>query len=65
VGLSPSMAQEGASVGCDFCSSENLTVDVLRARKHCERLCGDLLAVHPRKCMLGKTETLSHRRVLE
>jgi hypothetical protein len=44
------MAQEGASVGCDFHSGENLSVDVLRAGKCCEKLCGDLLAVHQRKC---------------
>jgi hypothetical protein len=35
------------------------------AGKSCEKLCGDLLAVHLRKCMVGKTETLSHRRVME
>jgi hypothetical protein len=34
-------------------------VDVLRAGKHYERLCGDLLAVHQRKCTLGKMETSS------
>jgi hypothetical protein len=33
------MAQEGGSVG--WCNPQqlNLSVDVLRARKHCERLC--------------------------
>jgi hypothetical protein len=35
-------------------------VDILQAKKHCERLCGDLLAVHQRKCTLGKMETFSH-----
>jgi hypothetical protein len=40
-------------------------VNILWAGKHCERLCGDLRAVHPRKCMLGKMETLSHRWVIE
>jgi hypothetical protein len=34
------LAQEGASVGCDFRS-------------------GDLLAIHQRKCTLGKMETFS------
>jgi hypothetical protein len=40
-------------------------VDVLWAGKSCEKLCGDLLAVHLTKCMMGKMETLSHRRVME
>jgi hypothetical protein len=35
-------------------------MDVLQAGKHCERLCGDLLAVHQRKYTLGKMETSSH-----
>jgi hypothetical protein len=34
-------------------------VNILRARKHCEKLCGDLLVVHQRKCTLGKMETFS------
>jgi hypothetical protein len=34
-------------------------VNILRARKHCEKLCGDLLAVHQMKCALGKMETFS------
>jgi hypothetical protein len=34
-------------------------VDVLWAGKHGERLFGDLLAVHQRKCTLGKMETCS------
>jgi hypothetical protein len=42
------MAQEGASVGCDFRTGET-SVAVLRAGKCCEKLCGDLLAVHQRK----------------
>jgi hypothetical protein len=37
----------------------------LWARKSCEKLCGDLLAIHPRKCMMGKMETLCQRRVME
>jgi hypothetical protein len=28
--------------------------------KHCERLYGDLLIVHQRKCTLGKMENFSH-----
>jgi hypothetical protein len=40
------MAQEGATIGCDFCSGE--------------RLCGDLLTVYLRKCILGKMETFTH-----
>jgi hypothetical protein len=35
-------------------------VDVLRAGKCCERLCGDLLATYQRKCTLGKIETFNH-----
>jgi hypothetical protein len=34
-------------------------VIILRAGKHCERICGDLLAVHQMKCTLGKLETFS------
>jgi hypothetical protein len=34
-------------------------VGVLWAGKGCERLCDDLLAVHHRKCTLGKMETSS------
>jgi hypothetical protein len=37
----------------------------LWAGKICEKLCGDLLTIHLRKCMMGKMETLSHRRVME
>jgi hypothetical protein len=53
------LAQEGASVG--WCNPQwlNHSVDVLRAGKCCERLCGDLLTVHQRKCTLGKMETSS------
>jgi hypothetical protein len=35
-------------------------VNILWAEKRWERLCGDLLAVHQRKCTLGKMETFSH-----
>jgi hypothetical protein len=58
-GVILALAQEGASVG--WCNPQrlNLSVDVLRAGKHCERLCGDLLAVHQRKCTVGKMETSS------
>jgi hypothetical protein len=34
-------------------------VNILRAGKCCERLCGDLLAVHQRNCTLGKMETFT------
>jgi hypothetical protein len=34
-------------------------VNILWARKCYERLCGDPLAVHQRKCTLGKMETFS------
>jgi hypothetical protein len=44
---------------------EDLSVDVLRAAKSYEKLCGDILVVHLKKCMMGKMETLSHRRVME
>jgi hypothetical protein len=36
----------------------NLNVDVLRAGKICEKLCGDLMAIHLRKCMMGKWRLL-------
>jgi hypothetical protein len=34
-------------------------VNILWAEKCCNRLYGDLLVVHKRKCTLGKMETLS------
>jgi hypothetical protein len=34
-------------------------VNILRARKRCEKLCGDLQAVHQRKCTLGEMEIFS------
>jgi hypothetical protein len=34
-------------------------VNALRAAKHYERLCGDLIVVHLRKCTVRKMETLS------
>jgi hypothetical protein len=37
----------------------NLSLDVLWAGKCCEKHCGDLLAVHQRKCTLSKMETSS------
>jgi hypothetical protein len=58
------LAQEEASVGCGFHSGETC-VNILWAGKCCERLCGDLLVVHLRKCTLDKMETLSHRWVME
>jgi hypothetical protein len=59
-GVILTLALEGASVG--WCNPQrlNLSVDVLRVGKRCERLCGDLLAVHQRKCTLGKMETSSY-----
>jgi hypothetical protein len=58
-GVILTLAQAGASVG--WCDPQwwNLNVDVLWAGKCCERTCGDLLAVHQRKCTLGKMETFS------
>jgi hypothetical protein len=53
------MTQEGASIGCDFRSGETL-VWMFCVLKNAVKDCGDLLAVHLRKCMLGKMETLSH-----
>jgi hypothetical protein len=47
------MAQEGASVGCDLRSGETF-VDVLRAGKYYEKLYGDLVVMHQRKCTCGK-----------
>jgi hypothetical protein len=64
-GVILTLAQEGASVGCDFHSGETSVCMCLRAGKCCEKLYGDLLAVHLKKCMMGKMETLSHRRVTE
>jgi hypothetical protein len=64
-GVILTLAQEGASVGWCNLQRLNLGVDVLQVGKHCERLCDDLLAVHLRKCTLGKMETLSHRWVME
>jgi hypothetical protein len=34
-------------------------MNILQAEKYCEKLCGDLLVVHQRKCTLGKMETFS------
>jgi hypothetical protein len=58
-GVILALAQEGASI--EWCNPRQwkLSVDVLWARKHCERLCGDLWAVHQKKCTLGKIETSS------
>jgi hypothetical protein len=62
----------GRRTGCDFLDlsdgvglsarlgTRGGLADILRARKRCERLCGDLLAMHQRKCTLGKIETFSH-----
>jgi hypothetical protein len=59
-GVILALAQEGASVGWCNPQQRNLSVDVLWTRKCCERLRGDLLAMHQRKCILGKMETSSH-----
>jgi hypothetical protein len=56
-GVFLALAQEGASVGWCNPQRQNLSVDVLRGGKCCEKLCGDLLVVHQRKCTLGKMET--------
>jgi hypothetical protein len=58
-GVILALEQEGASVGSCNPQRRNLSVDVLRAGKYYKRLCGDLLAVHQRKCTLGKMETSS------
>jgi hypothetical protein len=64
-GVLLTVAQERTSVRQSNKQWSNLGVYVLRARKCCERLCGDLLAIHLRKCTLGKMERLSDRRVME
>jgi hypothetical protein len=53
------MAQEGASIGCDFRSSETLVWMFCGLGNAVKKLCGDLLAVPQRKCTLGKMETSS------
>jgi hypothetical protein len=64
-GVILTLAQEGASVGCDFHSGEASVWMFCGLGKAVKKLCGDLLAVHLRKCMMGKMETLTHRRVME
>jgi hypothetical protein len=56
----PNIGTIGASVG--WCNPQclNVSMNVLQARKHYKRLCGDLLTVHQRKCTLGKMEISSH-----
>jgi hypothetical protein len=56
-GVLLTMAQEEASVGLCNPQQWNLSVDVLRVEKRYERLCGDFLCVHQKKCTLDKTET--------
>jgi hypothetical protein len=63
--LSPSLGTRGGLCRMWLSQRWNLSVNVLQAKKCYERFCGDLLAVHLRKCTLGKMETLSHRRVME
>jgi hypothetical protein len=60
VGLSPSLGTRGGLCRMWLPQRWNLSVNILWARKHCEKLCGDLLAVHQRRRMLGKIETFSH-----
>jgi hypothetical protein len=55
------MAQEGASVGCDFCSGETSVWMFYGLGNAVKKLCGDLLAVHQRKCTQGKMETSKWR----
>jgi hypothetical protein len=64
-GVILTLAQEEASVGCDFRSGETSVWMFCGLGKSVKKLCGDLLAIHLRKCMMGKMETLSHRRVME
>jgi hypothetical protein len=55
------LAQDGASVGCNFRSGETSVWMFCGLGNAVKKLCGDLLAVHLRKCMMGKMETFSHR----
>jgi hypothetical protein len=57
--LSPSLGTGGGLYRMWLPQRWNLSVNILRAEKHCEKLCGDPLTVHQRKCMLGKMETTS------
>jgi hypothetical protein len=43
------VAQEGASIGCDFRSGET-SVWMFCGLENAVKDCGDLLAVHQRKC---------------
>jgi hypothetical protein len=52
------MAQEGASVGCDFHGRETLVWMFCGLENAMKKLCADLLVVHQRKCTWGKMETL-------
>jgi hypothetical protein len=54
------LAQEGASIGCNFRSGETLVWIFYGLENTVKKLCGDLLTVHKRKCTLGKMETFSH-----
>jgi hypothetical protein len=55
-GVILTLAQEGASVGCDFRSGETSVWIFCGLENDVKNL---------RKCMMGKMETLSHRRVME
>jgi hypothetical protein len=56
VGLSPSHGTRGGLCRYDLHSGE--TIVHKRAGKYCERLCGDIMVVHQRKCTWGKMKTL-------
>jgi hypothetical protein len=58
-GVILTLAQEGAFVG--WCNPQrwNLSVDIC-GLGNVVKDCGDLLAMHQRKCTLGKIKTLSH-----
>jgi hypothetical protein len=59
VDLSPSLATRGGLRRKWLPQRWNLSVNILRAGKRCEKLCGDLLVVQQRKCTLGKLKTFS------
>jgi hypothetical protein len=59
LGLSPSLGTRGGLSRMQLPQRCNLSLNILRAGKCCEKLCCDLLVVHQRKCTLGKMETFS------
>jgi hypothetical protein len=60
VSLSPSLGTRGGLCRMRLLQQWNLSMNILWAGKCCERLCGDLLAMHQMKRTLGKMETFSH-----